>query len=244
MSNNPETGEEEEELSALEYARLNGLTRNHLSEPLPFSLLDDVRESLRDVRGSIDHNLTLGDGLADLNTGERLTISKDGARIISWVLYPDVEEAIDGFVCSMLDGRQVKKMRLELPLLKSDHETDCKKFALKEDFEIQLKDVRLPMEMVDEEKSEGLQFPSRIWNLGTEKIEELKKERISVTKETMQYICDGLRAEWTESDEKAVWKSEGKYRKVSDIRTGEIRKTLTHAFRIPQFNQLLHLCPQ
>jgi len=59
----------------------------------------------------------------------------------------------------------IKRAKLELPLIKTDHEMDCKNFARRDDFEIKLCDIKLPLEMVDEENNEGLAWPSRFASL-------------------------------------------------------------------------------
>jgi hypothetical protein len=209
-----EEAEEEEDISALEYARLSGLSRNHLTEPFPPFPIPDFRDFDDSLTG--DSHLRQLDLRASYSTDERLTISKDGARLIAWVSNPEPDELIDDIVRSMLGGREFKMMRLELPLLLSDHEIDCREFAKREGFEIELENVRLPLEILDEEKNEGLGFSPRLWNLGAEKIEELKREKISVTRETLQYIQDAIRLDWAEGNEKEIRSSILRYKRVSE----------------------------
>ncbi|KAF8853706.1 hypothetical protein BDZ45DRAFT_657595 [Acephala macrosclerotiorum] len=102
---------------------------------------------------------------------------------------------------------------LELPLLRSNHETDCKAFASREGFDITLQDVKLPLELVDDEKNEGLSWPSRFWEMGLETLQKLKAEKLSISKNTFMFINDCLKDDWSEDDAKALWDDEQKYKK-------------------------------
>jgi hypothetical protein len=207
--------EEEDDVSAVEYARLNGLARNHLTEPFPFSVFNRLQENIDDGLTD-DAHLQQLDLLTDFSVSERLAISKDSAKLIASVLYPESDESIDTTVSSMLGSTEFKKIRIELPLLRTDHESDVKEFARREMFEPQLKDVKFPLESLDSERFEGLEFPSALWNLGAERMEELRKEKLLVTRESLQYIQNSIKTGWTDADEKELWRSTQKYVRVSE----------------------------
>ena len=207
----------EEDISALEYARQNGLARNHLTEPPLSSIFETILEGIYDsVMDDMDlQQLHIS---VDYGLNERLTISKEGAQVIAWALRPEQPKSIDAVVCSMLGSRDFKMIRLELPVLKTDHESDVKEFARRQAFEPQLKDVRLPLEELDEKKNETLEFSPAIWNLAADQMEDLRKEKITVSRETLQFIQSYIINDWTDADEKEVLKTTQKYTRVSTYR--------------------------
>ncbi|KAE8448671.1 hypothetical protein EG329_009097 [Mollisiaceae sp. DMI_Dod_QoI] len=213
MSEQSQSSEEAEELSALEYARTSGLSRNHLTEELGVTELLQLQSQLVD-------NLLDCSNLRQFNLGperkveERLTCSKDVALLLSSVKREEVPQDIDSLVLPMLDTRQHGwPTKVELPLLRSDHEADCKSFASREGFNIKLQDVKLPLEIVNDEKNEGLVWPARFWNMGSEILQRLKMEKQSVPKERMMFISTCLKNDWSNDDAKALWDREQKYKR-------------------------------
>lgn len=208
-----ESSEEEPEITPLQYARDNGLSRNYLQTPYSntnLKVLVDYQQGLTD-----DSHLSQFDLSTTVNTDERLTVSKEAAILIASVSREEPSEWVDDLVLGIVT-RKYKIPRLELPLLRSDHETDCKKFAQREGFEIKLQDVKLPLEVVDYENG-GLGFLPSLWNKGVEVLEGLKMERLEVSKDTLVYLQTTLRGDWTEEDEKKVWASSRTYKRVSDL---------------------------
>ncbi|KAG0652450.1 hypothetical protein D0Z07_0336 [Hyphodiscus hymeniophilus] len=197
-----ELEDEEEDISPLEYARKNGLSRNYLQEPyLGFNL--DVYGD-RQVGLADDSQLPRFDLTANITTNERLTISKDAAILLASVSHEETSEWVDNTVLQMIDTRNCKKLKLELPLLRTDNETDCKTFARRKGFEIELKDVRFPLEMVEEVNNGGLGFSASMWTKGDEILKTLRREKLEVTRETLVYLQKSLLNDWTDEDEKKM----------------------------------------
>jgi hypothetical protein len=117
----------------------------------------------------------------------------------------------------MLDSKDFKDIHLELPLLKTDHALDCRSFANRYGFEIQLIDVKLPLEMVDDYSNEGLSFPSSMYCRGDEILDELKKERLVVSRETMEYLSAAIKPGWTDSDDTSLWEGLRNYKKACRV---------------------------
>lgn len=216
MSNTPNSagfGEVDEDISALEYARLHGLSHNHLIDPTPTAILDALQMNVDD--GLIDDlHLKQLKLPHDYSMHERLTVSKDGARLLAWAMHHE-DEATGNIVHTISGNSTFKYMRLELPLLSSDHESDVTRFAKREAFEPHLEDVRLPLEVLNVEKDEDLNFSPEMWNLSAKTLDGLKKERISATKESLQYIQSSIRSDWTDSDESELWEGLQNYTRVS-----------------------------
>lgn len=213
-----ESSDEEPEISPLQYARENGLCRDHLQTPYHASNLNAFAEYQNGLLG--DSHLLQFKLCAEVNTDERLTASKDAALLIASVSREETFEWVDDTICQMITSSKYIVPRLELPLLKSDQETDCKTFARREGFEIKLQDVKLPLEMVDGESNGGIGFSPSLCNKGTEILEKLKKERLEVSKDTLLYLQSILRSDWTDENEKKVWESTYTYKKVSSSQYG------------------------
>src|ERR1700712_5700591 len=100
MSNYSQSGDEEEDISPLEYARLNGLAYNHISEPIP---LPYHATSPPHISSNITDDSQLYQfKFPDCSTDERLTVSKDAAHLIAWVSKTERPEVIESAVLSML----------------------------------------------------------------------------------------------------------------------------------------------
>ncbi|EHK98458.1 hypothetical protein M7I_5759 [Glarea lozoyensis 74030] len=102
--------------------------------------------------------------------------------------------------------QRVRKLRIELPLLKSHLETDLRKFARRDGFEIDLKDIKLPLELVDESAGEGMTFPDRHHELGSKIIEDLKMEKLAVSREAISFLQRAIQSSWTREDEDELWR--------------------------------------
>ena len=205
-------GEEYEDLSPLEYARKNKLSRNHLEAPVFGPSIERLKKGGTELTD--DSHLPQFELTANVNADERLTISKYAAKLIASVSCEESSDWVDNAMLQMIDTRKCKNLKVELPLLRSDHETDCKKFSRRDGFEIKLEDVVLPLEMVDEINNGGLGFSPIMWNREVEILEVLKKEKLEVTRDTMKYLTNTLKSDWTEEDERRIWHSVRIYKKV------------------------------
>jgi hypothetical protein len=199
--------DEDAELSPLEYARLNGLSRDHLEQPsstdrggakMPAALLTDASCLTQFQFGTPN------------TTDTRLIVSKEAARLLASIVKD--ENGSDKFEIPAL-GRlaytELKKLQTDLPLLKSHHETDCKQFRQRKDFEFRLRDVRLPL---DPERECG---PDPGPSLRQKDIvERLKRQRLEVSKTTFVHLRDCIDNSWTEEDERGKWAILQNYRKV------------------------------
>lgn len=205
---------EEEVISALKYARLNGVARNHLTDQSPLKLIDQLRET---IDNGLTENLSLPQLILSTgnDTRQRLSISQGGARLLSWAMHPESDEAIDRLVSSTIGRLESKRCWLELPLLNSDHESDMIEFAKTRVFELQLKDIRLPLEVLDTEKNEGLELSHAIYDSGTKPLERRKGEKLTVSRKILQYIRNSITCTWDEIDEEQFWAPQGLNKKAS-----------------------------
>jgi len=201
--------DDDDDISALEYARRHHLVYDYLKFPV-LSRLEVLSHHSGLTRDSHLHQFVLTANIKE----ERVKLEQAGAKLLAWASTGDKSELVESMLLPMLGSVYVKNMRLELPLLKSDHQMDCSRFACRKDFETKLKDVKLPLEVVDDEKNEGLAFPSHLYIKGDEIMKALKKERLAVSKETILVLTEAIKMDWTEADEEDLWKGFHIYKKV------------------------------
>ncbi|PBP20631.1 nucleoporin nup49 [Diplocarpon rosae] len=210
MSQNSQSSETEDEgLLPLEYARQNGLSRDYLREPLGIPELQELqrRENCEFRDNATLHRHDLGE---ELQFEERLTCSKEAALLLSWVAQEAHAQEIKALVdasCNTPTG--IRKMKFDLPLLRTDHETDCRDFASRDGFEIKLRDVKFPLEAVGD--GEGFDWVIKFESLAAGLLQDLRHEKLGVTRDAMAYLQEIPRPVWTEEDEKILWEREQNY---------------------------------
>ena len=91
-------------------------------------------------------------------------------------------------------------MKQELPVLQTDAELDMLSFGTK--VEPDFKDIqqRLPLEILDEEKDEGLGWPAKYLSYPLRYDATIRDERLAVTREAMTFLQDTLIDEYTPDD--------------------------------------------
>ncbi|POS88233.1 hypothetical protein EPUL_000132 [Erysiphe pulchra] len=210
-----------EDLSPLEYARINMLSRDHKSDRSGLLELENLCLQARQNEIILnDTRLPNFDFGLELKVEERLQISKNAALLIQSIKRMDIlESGIDQNSFSFSEDKRVaKSYQLELPLLRSDHEADYINFACRDDFEIKIQDVKLPLEIIDEAEAYNLTFKPELWNLGSDLIEKIKREKLCVSRDTVSFLQEIIRKDlWTAIDTESMWNSQQKYKKLRDI---------------------------
>ncbi|RKF61032.1 putative nucleoporin nup49 [Erysiphe neolycopersici] len=209
-----------EDISPLEYARTNMLSRDHKADQSGVLELENL--CLQARQNEINLNDTLlpsFDFGLEIKVEERLQISKSAAMLIQSIKRMDVLnlEISQNILSFSGDQRVAKSFNLELPLLHSDHEADCRNFAYRDDFEIKIQDVKLPLEIIDKAGTHNLTLNPELWNLGPDLIEKLRREKLCVSRNTVSYLQEIIRKDlWTVVDEESMWNSQQKYKKLRD----------------------------
>lgn len=195
------------QLTTLEYARFHKLAVDHQASTL---YVEAIQALQRDAPISItaeEHLITI-DIPVHIDSIEILSLNKQGA-----ILLAEAREGhqvdIESIISSLVDKRRAKKLHLELPLLRTDHEYDFRAFATWEQA-----NGSLPHEPLDIEMDHGLEWPSRFNNMSSEIVEDLMKTRITVSKETMLYLRATIVDQWTHKDERMAWECALAYKRV------------------------------
>ena len=173
------------EPTLLEYARYHGLARNHRE-----------RKCLQDICFDIDFQdqgddqslFQFEDHAADPEV-ERLHVDRRVVELLSTITRPPIKAY--HFDENDEPRTNVRRgLKQEVPLLKTDHEDDLRRFAPR--FDPSLHDEYLPLEGLDEELDEGLGWPSKYLDLPQRIEQEYRAERLVVSKDVIQYLVETL----------------------------------------------------
>ena len=176
---------QEEEPSIIDYARFYGLISDHL-EPHPLQ-----GTAARDTLHSLE--LDDDDGLLPPNfpayglPQERLTVDAGAAALLSSIAaLAEVLTARD----DVIDTHRIRNLKLELPLLRSDHEVDMLDFGpqIVPDLEQEF----LPLETVNEEADEGLTWPTTCSLLPAKFANQSASEKLHVSSNALAYLQETL----------------------------------------------------
>ena len=176
------------EPTIIEYARFHGLVRDHReSPPLERLALSENLESSLDDPPELFHI-----DLAKVQLPqERWAVDAGAASLLSSIvesaqqppLYSDEELGID--------RHRVRRMKQELPLLRSDHELDVLRF--RSPIVPDLENEFLPLETVDVEEDEGVEWPSSYYALPDELTKKISSEKIGASQDGCLYLQQTLK---------------------------------------------------
>lgn len=213
-----ESSEDDDEPSILEYARMAGIARDHQLDDTSVNDLLIMKENLdHDFFSYLKHDhLSPLDLQGGINLNERLSVSKGAARLLTSVAQDENRESIDSMLYPLLGSRDVKKLRVELPLLLTDNESDLWRFARRDGFNLKPHAIRFPLELVSIENNEGLEFPPEFYDLETEAFDAIMNEKIEVTRTSIIYFQAAMKVTLTKDEKDEVWESVRTQPRVSD----------------------------
>jgi hypothetical protein len=186
----------DEDFSVLDYARLNGLSRDYTTElhdidaPSDEIVVQDLQESTDDLNANSISQLIK----------ERLVVNRDAALFLKAALScPDAPPT----KLTSTDKREwMIGLKQELPILPTDSDLDLLNFgsaALPD-----LGSLNIPSEVINEENDEGLQWPSKYFAYPAQSDAQVRSEKLAVSREVLLYLQNAVRDEVTpEEIEKA-----------------------------------------
>ncbi|KAK0636709.1 hypothetical protein B0T17DRAFT_587780 [Bombardia bombarda] len=195
-----------------EYARKNGLTVDSLLNDAWTGLLDRSSLMTATIVQTETGELIEGNELPEclfrsiIPIPEQLQISSQSLNLIQQAWKADKEEKVTDLMTELLfpETTRNKSLKLETPLLRSDHDMDCRRLAreIKTFQKGSLPDHRLPLFPTEDDKGEGLVFTRTSAKLDKAMVRAFEKENMKIRKETMQYLYDTLNADWTAEDQR------------------------------------------
>ena len=199
---------EDVEPSILEYARFYGIAldhrkRNLLHEFFPPTSFSAWLEDFPDV-SRIDDS-------SDILPLERLSVGTEAAALLASIKeLGQTSRRFDEDV--ELDVHRFQKIKQELPILLTDHESDLQSFARQ--IVPDLANEQLPLEKIDDEADEGLNWPSTCYELPDRYFNEAEAERLDTSKEGLLYLQDVLRFVSNNEDDVVFEDNELSYKRV------------------------------
>ncbi|KAK0645122.1 hypothetical protein DIS24_g8202 [Lasiodiplodia hormozganensis] len=169
--------------SVLDYARFHRICRDYArSDPLdprylpqaPIFLLQDLTDPPGCSR--VQPNEAP-------DTSERLEIDAAAVNVLKTVSALQNHRPATG---TYSNPRLVRHLKVEAPLLNTDHELDSIRFRKHDN--LRLTDVKLPIELTDDEKDEGLSWPSQSRGFSQQFYREIESDRLEVQKQALLYL--------------------------------------------------------
>ncbi|KAL9102705.1 MAG: hypothetical protein Q9163_002167 [Psora crenata] len=179
---------QESQPSIFEYARFHGLTKDHLEHhPLDaISCPDDFWQQLEDTP-----DLFCIDASNGTVPAERMSMDAETASILAQLAEPLSEQPPKFDDDVDVDTHRLQKLKQEPPLLFTDHESDMQWFARQNvpDLESEF----LPLEAIDEEADEGLEWPQKYQELPRHIWDKIESEKLSMSSEVLLYLQQTLK---------------------------------------------------
>ena len=171
----------------IDYARFYGLVDDHLKpDPLQGLTLPENLGSLLDDPPEL-FQIHLASPKVP---AERLTVDAGAASFLAFIAESEKYVASHSDQDLGIHRHRVRRMKQELPLLRSDHDIDVLRFATP--IVPHLEDEFLPLETLDVEEDEALEWPSSYHALSDEYTKKSRSEKIEASKEDYLYLQQTL----------------------------------------------------
>ena len=218
----------------IDYARFYGLAYDHrqLSPLQGLTIPEDLGSCFDDPPGVVHIDL------ANVKVPEeRLAVGAGAASLLSSIAesakhlpsYSDQDLGIK--------RHRVRRMKMELPLLHSDHELDVLRFAAR--IVPDLENEFLPLETVDVEEDEGFEWPSSYHALLDETAKKSRSEKIEASKDDLLFLQHTLNLQFESVDYEAFEVEDLPYKRVKGLSAGARRVVLIPKRK--QFQDQYHL---
>ncbi|KAI9770541.1 MAG: hypothetical protein M1840_003131 [Geoglossum simile] len=191
--------EEEEQLALLDYARFHGLASDHRAVPplLSSSIPSPPQDS--SLQLADPQEAPHLEQLAAFPTREKLFLDREAATLLSTCMWNVTHELTREELSVFAGNRQGKGLRVELPLLRTDHELDMRSFGRQVGTD-SLSD-NIPLEVINEQNDEGISWPLASLDLPRKFNRKLRNEKLEVSKDAILYLQSIIRGEDCTEDE-------------------------------------------
>ncbi|KAK2811003.1 hypothetical protein FQN50_002596 [Emmonsiellopsis sp. PD_5] len=183
------------EPSILEYARFHNVANNTSPDPLSFipTYSEDIQASLCNPFDTQDIDLRAIRNEMQIRTREKLDVSRSSAALLSSISKLEHKPALYAPPKNSYEEEEylpnlhrVRNLKCDLPMLKTDHELDMRSF--RQNTSLDCMEMDLPLEIVSDEKDEGLALPRGFWDEPRRIWEATQKEKLDCTKEIVMLI--------------------------------------------------------
>jgi hypothetical protein len=200
----------EREPTVLEFARFHGLCTDFTLEQPPLRnnqfLSDETFDS--DLQDLPDDPIPTNSAYE--LTKERLAISKETVyllRSIKLLVGP-----LDDSLLTLDGTKRVRGLKQEIPLVRTDHELDMLSFG--STITLNLDKLKIPLELVDEEKDEGMEWPSKYSACSSQCYEQARSEKLAISRDIFFYLQDTIKDHFEPLDAEELRAATLTYRRV------------------------------
>ncbi|KAF2829366.1 hypothetical protein CC86DRAFT_346064 [Ophiobolus disseminans] len=184
--------EEEEEPSALDYARQHALCKPYYNEqPLAGNLPTPPRDDFD--QDPWDESTT---NTIHTLTKERLTVNKDAVLLLKTV--HEFRDEPSSEILIPPPRRCARELKQELPVLRTDNELDMLSFGCTDMPD--LTQLRIPFEVVNVENDEGFDWPAKYFSYPTQCEAQIKAEKLAVSRNVLVYLQEAIRDSYAPGD--------------------------------------------
>lgn len=203
---------------AAEYGRQHGLTIDCFRDD-PLSpcrgLVAALSQEQNDRDGVLPWNRQQG-GLNILGAagGEKLEVSGVAQEFLQAVCGQRTETDVQDTVAEFVNRTTTytRRLKMEPPILLTDNEVDCREYSrtLNGARKARLDDHHLPLEPVDSDKDEGLEFPDWMYRVGID-LDMAVDESFEAEPSGLELLTASLESDWTATNESELLEQESKY---------------------------------
>jgi hypothetical protein len=196
--------------SLLDYARFHGLAIDHLHQDILSLLPSDVL--------TCDEDATLPEfRLPDLDRlppEPKFQLNSKAASLLASSIRPP---PAPHWANTLPDHHKVKKLKLEQPLLRTDHEKDMERIRYPKPTRIGAMNL-VPIE-VDEDRGEGFAWPQETIDLAAVWDKDASQEKLQTTREVLKTLQDALRPVYTAQMHEEIMAEGSNFTRVCPSRT-------------------------
>ena len=180
------------EPSLLDYARYYGLSKNYLEvDPLRSGLVPPPDKPESTLQLDTETPWLQLSPIITTPPPERLTAVKEASTLLATVDPKQYDKSLVNTI-NQIPTYRVRNAKLELPLLRSDHEMDMLELLRRS--EPDLAEEFIPFEKVDDEQDEGLAWPSYCYAWPDWYFQQAENEKLEVTRDVFSYMNAALDA--------------------------------------------------
>ncbi|OJD24747.1 hypothetical protein ACJ73_03888 [Blastomyces percursus] len=186
------------EPSILEYARFHEIAISSIPNPLLLvsPVIEDIDQSLRDISNHPSINLEDIHQEIQARTQEKLDVNWASAPLLSSIIKLSVDERPTGNQYEEIecptDSHRIRDMKMEAPVLRTDHEMDMRAFRRR--ISLDFTQIYVPLEHLDDENDESVNFPKSFWSQAEDLWHTAQGERLSCIKDGL-LLMQGIKSE-------------------------------------------------
>ncbi|KAL1864209.1 hypothetical protein Daus18300_007806 [Diaporthe australafricana] len=192
----------------LQYAYENDLIRDHTLNS--FSIAHQLSRLVQSTLPSVTE-----DGFTDCSQlpyleipnpqirSEVLTISHSALKLIYDVRRDLTDDEVKSLTQGIIESANIRNMKLELPILRSDNERDMREFQkqMKSRRDVHIGDHRLPLDPVTVEDGEGMELSASARSEADNFLRKFEAEKLGVTRSSLQFLADVVKDDYIEEDQ-------------------------------------------